>query len=142
RRQILRHCKWDPQVGDVSTLADFPILLTREAWEELCESTRQLAAQTLTAEQELLHRPELHRALGIPWRVRRVIKDSSVAAPRMMRFDFHMTRDGWRISEVNSDVPGGYSEAGPFTEMMAEQFSETVTPGDPARAWVKALTRV
>ena len=29
------------------------------------------------------------------------------ACARLMRFDFHFTPDGWRISEVNSDVPGG-----------------------------------
>lgn len=26
---------------------------------------------------------------------------------RLIRFDFHPTTDGWSVSEVNSDVPGG-----------------------------------
>ena len=36
-----------------------------------------------------------------------------------MRFDFHFTRDGWRISEVNSDVPGGLNESSGFERLMA-----------------------
>lgn len=27
--------------------------------------------------------------------------------PRFLRFDFHPTEEGWRLSEANTDVPGG-----------------------------------
>jgi hypothetical protein len=31
---------------------------------------------------------------------------------RLMRFDFHPSIDGnWVVTEVNSDVPGGFAEA-------------------------------
>ena len=32
RRAIFDWCKWDPQVEDVSTVADVPIVLGREEW--------------------------------------------------------------------------------------------------------------
>ncbi len=38
RRMMLECCKWDAQVEDVSTLADFPLILSRIAWQELKET--------------------------------------------------------------------------------------------------------
>ena len=59
-----------------------------------------------------------------------------------MRFDFHFTTEGWRISEANSDVPGGFSEASHFTMLMAEHFPDLQLAGNPAAAWTNALSRV
>jgi hypothetical protein len=56
-----------------------------------------------------------------------------------MRFDFHYTTQGWRISEANSDVPGGFSEASHFTEMMARHFPGLRTAGNPGDVWSRAL---
>jgi len=40
-----------------------------------------------------------------------------------MRFDFHPTVDGkWALSEVNSDVPGGFAEASKMPEIAAGLF--------------------
>jgi len=39
-----------------------------------------------------------------------------------MRFDFHWTTEGFRISEVNADVPGGFSESSAFPALMAPSF--------------------
>ncbi len=74
RRAIFECCKWDPQVEDVSTVAPFPLALTREAWNEIAALAERLAAETLAAEEELLRRPELHRELGLPWAVRRALR--------------------------------------------------------------------
>ena len=41
---------------------------------------------------------------------------------RLMRFDFHPTTSGWRISEVNSDVPAGYPEASILPKLAAKYF--------------------
>jgi hypothetical protein len=57
-----------------------------------------------------------------------------------MRFDFHNTTEGWRISEVNSDVPGGYTEASFFTSLIAEHFPQLRTAGCPADTWARALS--
>src|SRR4051794_24947639 len=35
REMELSHCKWDAQVGDVSAIADFPLLISRATWAEL-----------------------------------------------------------------------------------------------------------
>jgi hypothetical protein len=58
-----------------------------------------------------------------------------------MRFDFHPTTEGWRLSEVNSDVPGGYTESSFFTAMVAECFPGWKPAGDPAAAWAAAVAK-
>jgi glutathionylspermidine synthase len=59
-----------------------------------------------------------------------------------MRFDFHPTADGWRVSEVNSDVPGGFIEAAGVARLVASHYGGYEPPGDPARALVDAVARV
>jgi hypothetical protein len=56
-----------------------------------------------------------------------------------MRFDFHYTTTGWQISEVNSDVPGGYTEAGPFASLVSQFYPGAHPPGDPGEALAKAM---
>jgi hypothetical protein len=143
RRMMLDFCKWDPQVGDVGTLASFPLFIGRRTWELLARLAEEATAELLEAEAELLGRPELHRALGLPWAIRSVLRNgrgASPAAVRVMRFDFHLTTEGWRISEVNSDVPGGFTEASSFTAMMAEQCA-CQAAGNPAAVWADAVAK-
>lgn len=149
RQAIFDCCKWDPQVEDVATLAPFPLLLRREVWHELAALAEALAAETDAAESELLGRPGLHRHLGLPRAVRRALRPAagrssrgaSPGAARVMRFDFHSTPEGWRISEVNSDVPGGFNEASGFTRIMAAHFPGTEPAGDPAGRLADAVAR-
>jgi hypothetical protein len=58
-----------------------------------------------------------------------------------MRFDFHPTADGWRVSEVNSDVPGGFAESSAFTAMVAKCVGGAVPAGDAQGEYVGALVR-
>lgn len=142
RRAIFECCKWDPQVEDTATLAPFPIVVTREVWSELAALAESLAHETLSAEAELLDRPDLHRELGLPPRCRAALahrRTPTVGVARLIRFDFHHTRQGWRISEANTDVPGGLNEASGVAELMAEHHEETVTAGDVAGAYARAL---
>lgn len=147
REMELAHCKWDAQVGDVSTLAPFPLLIRGAAWGELVALTEALARETIALEEALLARPELHPTLALPRPLRSVFANGQAptpAAARIMRFDFHWTADGWRISEVNSDVPGGYTEATSFTRLAARKVHDAHdlrTPGDPVAALVDALAR-
>jgi glutathionylspermidine synthase len=60
---------------------------------------------------------------------------------RVVRFDFHFTSEGWRISEANSDVPGGFNEASGFTDLMARHYGELRTAADPTEALVRAIDR-
>ena len=40
----LNHCKWDPQIGDRSTLFPQPVLLGATAWSSLSRWSEALAA--------------------------------------------------------------------------------------------------
>lgn len=145
RRAIFDCCKWDPQVEDVSTLAPFPLVLRREAWSEIALLAERLTAEAIAAEEELLDRPELHRVLGLPLAVRRALagarrRGPTQGAARVTRFDFHWTPEGWRISEANSDVPGGFNESSGLARLMSPRYPGTEPAGDPAGSLAEALT--
>jgi glutathionylspermidine synthase len=144
RRAIFDHQKWDPQVGDTSTIARYPLVITRTAWTEVSAIAEALARETAAAEVELVARPELHARLGLPRGVRRALKGAPSAgaaqgAARIVRFDFHFTREGWRISEANSDVPGGLNEAAGLPPLMLPHYPGTVSVGDPVAAYAAAI---
>jgi glutathionylspermidine synthase len=145
----LHHFKWDVQVGDVTALAPFPLLITRRAWEELAALAERLTRETLAIERELLERPGLHERLALPSPLsrllrRRLLRRRIAPTPpvaRVMRFDFHWTTEGWRVSEVNSDVPGGFTESTQFTALMAAHAPGAVPSGAPTQDLVDALVR-
>jgi glutathionylspermidine synthase len=140
----IAHCKWDAQVGDVSTLAPFPVLIGAAEWRELTMLAEDLARETQLMEHALLARPDLHAAIALPRPLRSLFASGAVptpAAARVMRFDFHFTTEGWRISEVNSDVPGGYSEATSFTRLVATHVPSACVAGDPASAVASAIMK-
>ena len=62
----LDHFKWDAQLGDVTALASFPLLVSRATWAHLAALAESLAAETLALEQALLTRPDLHHRLALP----------------------------------------------------------------------------
>ena len=111
---IFKSFKWDPQVGDVNTIARYALVLDKTAAQELEKAAEQLTAEVFQLEQALLNKLHLAAELGLAPKVRRQLKRIKEATSqqhiRLMRFDFHPTSDGWRISEVNSDVPAGEAE--------------------------------
>jgi hypothetical protein len=146
RRAIFECCKWDPQVEDVAALSSCALSLDAIEWRRIAAWSETLAEETLRAERELLSRPRLHKMLGLPRAVRRALAAASQSGPpaeaaRVMRFDFHFTTEGWRISEVNSDVPGGFIEASGVTQLMAGHFLGQSPTGDPAEAYAGAVFR-
>jgi glutathionylspermidine synthase len=143
RRMMLEFCKWDTQIGDTATLSSFPLLIGRSTWRQLTRLAESATAELLAAERELLTRPDLHRELGLPRAIRRMLGRGllpSPAAVRVMRFDFHPTPQGWSVSEVNSDVPGGFTESSSFTSLMSEHCS-ALPAGVPAAPWADAVAR-
>jgi glutathionylspermidine synthase len=144
RRAIFECCKWDVQFEDVSTLAPYPLLIQPRVWCELANTAELLAAEVLEAEAELLQRPDLLPKLALPRAVVTALRTAIDVGPstgiaRLMRFDFHVTTEGWRITEANTDVPGGLNEASGFTTLVGCHYPDTRMPGDPARAYVEAL---
>jgi glutathionylspermidine synthase len=59
-----------------------------------------------------------------------------------MRFDFHLTAEGWRISEVNSDVPGGWREGATLPELYHPFYSHYDCPPSPLEAWNATVTSI
>jgi hypothetical protein len=103
RRRAIFDCdKWDPQVGDTCVIARHPLVIRREAWREVTALSEALARETAAAERELLGRPELLRAMGLPRSVRAALEQVAshgepAGVARLMGFDLHITRDRWRI---------------------------------------------
>jgi glutathionylspermidine synthase len=139
-------CKWDPQVGDVSTLAPFPIVLKKSAWQELAALAGQLATEALAAEAAMVDDQAAHRTLSLPPPIIKALRSDRRRPPaqaiaRLIRFDFHFTPGGWIISEANSDVPGGMNEASGFTQLMARHYPQFDCPPDPVQALAEAVIR-
>lgn len=108
--------KWDPQFEDNNTIAKYALVITEEEHNELQKFTEKLDKETREAEIFLNNHLELAKPLALPKKVNSEIKKMKNYNPeehiRLMRYDFHPTVDGkWAVSEVNSDVPGGFAEA-------------------------------
>lgn len=108
--------KWDPQFLDSNTIAKYALVITQEEHEELVRLTEALDAETRAAEIFLNNNLKLATPLALPRKVNKEIRKMKNYQPdnhvRLMRYDFHPTIEGnWAVSEVNSDVPGGFAEA-------------------------------
>jgi glutathionylspermidine synthase len=143
-RVIFDHCKWDPQSGDRAVLGSFPLLVEKQTVDELAGLAGRLTEEALRAEQEILRQPKLLERLAVPRPIRRCFERGRAGAARdsvrVMRFDFHFTTNGWQISEVNADVPGGYVEATGWNELFAAETFGTTAPSSPTRAYAAALS--
>jgi hypothetical protein len=146
RRDVIFSCfKWDPQVGDANTIADHVIVISQATAEMLAERAEALAKETSALERALLSRPDLYRKLGLPPQIRKALTLTGAHLPergvRVMRFDFHPTTTGWNVSEVNSDVPGGFSEAALLPNLAAQYFPGTSQFGHVGRHLAEALSK-
>ena len=144
RRAIFDFCKWDIQCEDHSVLAPFPLLLERQTATYLNETAEALAREALAAESEILQSLNLIERLGLPRTLRKVLqeRDCNIEGARdvrVMRFDFHPTPVGWRISEVNADVPGGFIEASGWNSLFAEKWPGTSAPPDTSEIYARAI---
>lgn len=113
---IFNAYKWDPQFLDNNTVAKYALVISNEEHKELEKLTEKLDKETRTAEEFLNKNLNLAAPLALPKKVSNELKKMKNYQPekhiRLMRYDFHQTiEDNWVISEVNSDVPGGFAEA-------------------------------
>ena len=117
RLDLIFNCyKWDPQFLDNNTVAKHILVITKEEHEKLKEYTEKLDKETREAEKYLNNNLNIAKPLALPKQITKELKkmknydeDKHV---RLMRYDFHpVVGDKWAISEVNSDVPGGFAEA-------------------------------
>ena len=120
--------KWDPQFCDNNTVAKYALVLSEKEHEELKLLTEKLINETTEAENFLNKNLKYTKALEIPNKFRSDIKSMKNYNPdkhiRLMRFDFHPTLENkWAVSEVNSDVPGGFAEATLMNRKSLEYLS-------------------
>lgn len=107
--------KWDPQFLDHNTIAKYALVITPEEYRELEQLTESLDRETRAAEDFLNAHLELTKPLYLTKKLAKytqMMKNYDAEKHvRLMCYDFHPTIDGkWAVSEVNSDVPGGFAE--------------------------------
>lgn len=127
--------KWDPQFLDNNTVAKYVLVLTEEEAKKLEDYTEKLDKETRAAEEFLNGNLQCAKKLKLPKKLKKEIKAMKIYKPgehiRLTRYDFHpvaadkaeyislVKKDNaikemeidFAVSEVNSDVPGGFAEA-------------------------------
>lgn len=144
RRAIFELHKYDPQCGDVSVIAPFALTLDAPSWRALAAQAEALDREMRAAERAIAADSRALAALALPLPIRPLASPRFPLAPsatlaRYVRFDFHPTREGWRISEANSDVPSGFGEAGGLGRLFVEHGARGRVAADPAAALADAI---
>ena len=117
RLQAMFDCyKWDPQFCDNNTLAKYVLVLTKEENDEIIRLTKELDKETRLAEEYLNCNIKIAKKLALPKKILEQIPNMKTYDKtqniRLMRYDFHPDINGkWVVTEVNSDVPGGFAES-------------------------------
>ena len=115
--QAMFNCyKWDPQFYDSNTLSQYVLILSKEENEKLIQLTKNLDRETVLAEEYINNNIKIAKKLSIPRKIlAQVTKMQSYDKEqniRLTRYDFHPNVEGnFVVTEVNSDVPGGYAES-------------------------------
>ncbi len=131
RLRLMFECyKWDPRFMDNNTIAGYALIITEKEHIKLREYTEALDRETRNAEQYLNTHQKLAKPLKLTGKLIRDIKKMDNYNPsqhiRLTRYDFHPLEDEkWAVSEVNSDVPGGFAEASLMPKVAIEALSAT-----------------
>lgn len=129
RLNLMFDCyKWDPQFLDNNTVSKHALVITEEEHEEIKRITESLDKETIEAENFLNTNLHLAKKLALPKKIygelKRMENYDSEKHVRLMRYDFHPVVDGsFSVSEVNSDVPGGFAES----TLMPEEAIKALT---------------
>ena len=108
--------KWDPQFVDNNTISRHALVVTENEASEIASFTNKLSIETIAAEKLINDNLQLIAPLRLPKRIIELLSSmsnyDSNTHVRLMRFDFHpVVGGGYALSEVNSDVPGGFAES-------------------------------
>ena len=117
--------KWDPQFCDNNTLAKYVLILTKEENNEVIKLTKKLDKETRAAEEYLNKNTKISKKLALPKKIIEQIPNmrnyDNTKNIRLMRYDFHPDIQGkWVVTEVNSDVPGGFAESSLLPNLARE----------------------
>lgn len=126
---IFEGYKWDPQFSDNNTIAPYYLVINQKEHELLVDLVEKLGKETEEAENYLYQNPALLKELKLPRKIKNAVKKlnnyQALDHLRLMRFDFHPLIDGsWAISEVNSDVPGGFAESSYMPEIALSYLKQ------------------
>ena len=130
RLDVIFDCyKWDPQFLDNNTIAKHVLVLSKEEHQELVKLTESIDKETREAEDFLNNNLKIAKPLALPRKIYNELKRMKNYQPdrhiRLMRYDFHPTVENkWAVSEVNSDVPGGFAEASLMPKVARELFPD------------------
>lgn len=121
--------KWDPMFYDSNTLAKYVLILSEQENKELIQLTENLDKETRLAEEYLNKDKKLSKKLDLPKKVREQIKNMQNYDKknniRLMRYDFHPDIEGnWIVTEVNSDVPGGFAESSLLPDLARKTINK------------------
>ena len=136
----LRHFKWDTQVGDTGVLFSQPLLMAQSTWDCLSTKTEKATQEIYDLEQTIAADRALQKRIGVPRALRKLLAPGASANNlRTLRFDFHPTSTGWLLSEVNTDVPGGWGEANALPALFRPFQKQGVSAACPLTAWGEAV---
>ena len=119
--------KWDPQFQDKGTVAHHALVLTEKEYEEVKRLTEAMDEETRNAEAYINQHIDIAKTLHLPKKIYKELLRMNNYDPnthiRLMRYDFHPTmEDTWAVSEVNSDVPGGFAESSLMPQAVLKLF--------------------
>ena len=129
RLQAMFDCyKWDPQFCDNNTLAKYVLVLTKQENEEVIRLTKKLDKETRLAGEYLNKNIKLAKKLALPKQILEQIPNmqnyEKTKNIRFMRYDFHPDiNKNWVVTEVNSDVPGGWAESSLLPELARKTIN-------------------
>lgn len=129
RLQAMFNCyKWDPQFCDNNTLAKYVLVLTKKENDEVIELTKKLDKETRLAEEYLNKNIKVAKKLALPKKILQQVPNmqnyDNTKNIRLMRYDFHPDiNEKWVVTEVNSDVPGGFAESSLLPELARKTIN-------------------
>ena len=114
--------KWDTQFYDNTTLSKYVLILSQKENEEIIKLTEELDKETRKAEEYLNQNIQIAKKLALPKQILKQVpnmkKYNKSQNIRLSRYDFHPDiNNKWVVTEVNSDVPGGFAEASLLPEL-------------------------
>ena len=121
--------KWDPEFEDNNTVAKHVLVISKEEHEMLKKYTEDLDKEIIAAENYLKDNLNLIKPLSVNRKIKGELHRMKNYDPekhiRLMRYDFHpVVGGGFAVSEVNSDVPGGFAEATLLPELAKKTLAE------------------
>ena len=120
--------KWDPQFYDSNTLSKYVLVLSKDENDDVIKLTESMDKETRNAEEFLNKNIKIAKKLALPKKILEKIhsmqnynRDNNI---RLMRYDFHpCVDDSWAVTEVNSDVPGGFAESSLLPNLAREAIN-------------------